>query len=42
MRNDSRVCILTVDPGPVAAAGSLTVGHGQTVVVTGLVDGLGL
>ena len=31
---------LTVDPGPVAAASSLTVGHGQTVVVTGLVDGL--
>jgi len=31
---------LTVDPGPVAAVGSLTVGHGQTVVVTGLVDGL--
>ena len=31
---------LTVDPGPVAATGSLEVGHGQTVSLTGLVNGL--
>ena len=31
---------LTVDPGPVAAMGSLVVGHGQTVALTGLVNGL--
>lgn len=31
---------VTVDPGPVAATGSLTVGHGQTVSLTSLIDGL--
>lgn len=31
---------VSVDPGPIAAAGSLTVGHGKTTSLTSLVQGL--
>ena len=31
---------VTIDPGPIAATGHLTIGHGQSESVTALVDGL--